>query len=159
MKILYFSALPLVQLLLVSCSGATAEEEEDSFSLTGKATTIAVALNTDSETSQAGDWCFFPEDFGTQTVYEGVSVTLRDAGGEVIGVSELGEGGLLVGWVEDGVPMVTGSTDFVLDSCVFPFEFSDVQSDSDFFSIQVGTNEEQQLTRDELLASELNLFY
>ena len=155
-------ALLLTSAALVSCSAEAEEEEEtaQSVSFSGAANTSAVSYSSDSlGVSKPGDPCFFPDDFGVPKLSKGMQVTLRDSSGSVIGLSELGEGGFLRGWSEDGMPYVSGSTDFILDVCVFPFEFIEVDSKDEFFSIEVGGNEEVQVTRQDLVDSKVSLLF
>ena len=141
-------------LILSSCAGQTVEP----ISISATAASTAVAYNSPSEgISGPGDACFYPADFGAPKISDGETVTLRDSAGEVIGLSELGVGGFLKGWEEDGLPYA--GENFVLDVCVYPFEFADIVSESEFFSIQVGSNEEVQVTREALLDPNLSLTF
>jgi hypothetical protein len=140
-------------LLLSGCSSEP-EVVVEPVSFSGEAVTLALATNTDVRgQDEAGGACFYPDELKVPGIFEGVQVKLSDSEGKLIGLSELGAGGLRAGWTEDGLEWVPGSNQFVLDSCVYPFEFSDLILEDEFYSIQVGEKDETLFSKSDLLES------
>ena len=99
-----------------------------------------------------GDSCFWPEgeqsypdiDFGSQVV-------LKDSTGKTIAVTNLGQGGLALGWEAGGSRVYQSSDTFMHDLCSYEFTFEGVQSGDQIFSIEIGSRGDVVYSKQELL--------
>jgi len=103
---------------------------------------------------EAGGPCVRETDYPDVSL--GAQVILRDSSGDTIGLASLGQGALLNGWYPDGIRTPEGyeHSGYVEDLCVYSFRFSDVKSNDDFFSIEVGRRGEVHFSRQQLEESD-----
>lgn len=132
-------------LLISGCSVAPL-----SFSGTMSVPTQAWDGGSNYSPTEAGDMCNFGEDQDYPDINAGTQVTLRDSTGATVGLSRLTQGRHLLGWSESGIPVYSSSDSFMEDLCVYEFEFEDVETDDEFFSIEIGKRGELQYTREQL---------
>jgi len=79
-------------------------------------------------------------------IRSGATATLRDSAGVVVSLSQLEGGKLTTGYVD-----TEGNAGFFSgDNCVFDFQFIDVESDDKFFSVEIGSRGEVNITREDL---------
>lgn len=135
------AGVAVILLGLVGCAPAT-------LSFSGSMTIPTKAFSLDGyEPDVAGDGCFADDDPDYPDIWEGTQVTLRDSSGATVGLTRLQTGGLLLGFDE----ALAGPTGQVADDyCVFPFEFVDVESDDEFFTVEVGKRGEVTFSREDL---------
>lgn len=145
-KILTLGVLSVSLSLVGGCTGS----EPLNFSGTMTVPITAWDGGGDYEPDQAGDVCLFGDDQDYPDIDAGTQVTLRDSTGATVGLSNLRVGTHLLGWSEGGTPVYSSSDSFMEDFCVYGFEFVDVETDDNFFSIEIGSRGELQYTREQL---------
>ncbi len=139
--------------LALSVSGCSAEGDSTAASSesawSGMISVPDLAFDLeDYEPDMAGDPCNRDnlDDMDFPDVALGTSVTLRDSTGAVVGLTSITEGALSQGWYDDGKGTLSVSD----DTCNYKFKFDNVESDDNFFSIEVGSRGEVNVTREDL---------
>jgi hypothetical protein len=124
-----------------------------SFSFTGTMSVPTWSSNLENfEPDGPGDACWWPE--GEQSypdIDSGSQVVLKDSSGKTIAVSTLRKGGLALGWDSNGSRVYSSGDTFMHDLCVYEFEFEDVQSGDQIFSIEIGNRGEVIYSKEDLL--------
>lgn len=143
-------------IVLAGCSGSpetTSSADDSSLRVVGLVAIPAEAWegNDESQMTKPGDSCFFGTDGNRfPDIDTGAQVTLRDSSGATVGLSRLGRGEHLFGWM-DGLPTIFAHTDaWVEDNCVFEFVIEGVESSDNFFSVEVAGRGEVSYSRSDL---------
>jgi hypothetical protein len=105
--------------------------------------------NSTSDDKEGDECNLFLDSTKYPDIQEGTSVTLRDSTGAVVGLSRLYDGTLSRGWVSE--PTYSGRIPAVVDdTCVLKFEFDEIKSGDEFFSVEVGNRGQVEITRSDL---------
>ena len=150
-KSLVIFSVTVLMSVVAGCSGS------GPFDVRGTMSVPAMSSNLDDyPPMEPGDPCFIPDDQKYSGVDFGTQVLLKDSTGAVVGTSSLGLGKVASGWSESGEWVHSDET-FVWDTCVYEFRFSEVESDDEFFSVEVGTRGEISFSKEDLLLRGANV--
>ena len=97
----------------------------------------------------AGDMCDTVGTYEYPDVTMGTQVTLRDSTGATVGLTQLQAGVLLLGYDES---RDRGNGRSAEDICIFSFEFTEVESQDKFFTIEIGLRGEVSFAREDLVS-------
>lgn len=167
-KVLFISALFAGLLLMVPitlsatsegaglAAGSTlAPESETGFAPVGSIQIRAIAWKGEEDDNykgrtQAGNICYFGTDGNPYPdISTGTEVTLRDSSGSLVGITRLQYGRMQSGWTA-GAEDVYYNDNFKYDYCVWDFKFDKIDSNDDYFTIEIGRRGENSYTRSEL---------